>query len=471
MKKITKVLIGLGVIILIVISFAWIKQPKYQESSELEKLQALPYASASEEIADEQKTGVVKYDYVRAYPGYNLFADFENNAYLLDMKGEIVHQWTFPYYPGIGLEFVELLDDGEVIGIYARKALAKLDKDSNTIWMKNILAHHDVAQTANDSLLLPVDGVLKLYQGRLVIFNSILEISENGEGEITDQWSIYENLEELQQNHFASALDKKNYLKITGIKLIDKPFNLLLDGMRYLLFHGYYSTIGPNYQKLSMNKISGKKSENKNEQELKSPTILPQFLEKIKLQVANFMGIKKVYDYYRLNSLEILPDNPLAKTDSRFQAGNWLICFRQTNNIMILDKDSKEVVWSWGPGILDAPHMPTMLENGNILIFDNGETRGFSRIIELNPLTKEIVWKYQADPLDNFFSATRGSNQRLANNNTLISEADSGRVFEVTSDGEIVWEFFNFVKEGNKRKTIYRMMRFPEEEINSWLKQ
>ena len=464
MKKITKILIGLGVIILIIIGLAMIKQPSYQESSELEKLQALPYVSSTEEIADEQKTGVVKYDYARAYPGYNLFADFINKAYLIDMQGEIVHQWTFPYHPETELEYAELLDNGEIIGEYNGKGIVKIDKNSNIIWVKNISAHHDIAQTANNTLLIPITGRLKLFQGRIVMFDSVLELSKNGE--ILKEWSTYENLEELQQYHFASDLDKENYSNVTGIKIIDKPTNLLLKGIRSLLFYGYYTTIGSDKQQIFSNKTLTQEQKS-----FQPPKALPQFLEKIKLGVANFMGIKKVYDYYRLNSLEILPDNPLAKTDSRFQAGNWLICFRQTNNIMILDKDSKEVVWSWGPGILDAPHMPTMLENGNILIFDNGETRGFSRIIELNPLTKEIVWKYQADPLDNFFSATRGSNQRLANNNTLISEADSGRVFEVTSDGEIVWEFFNFVKEGNKRKTIYRMMRFPEEEINSWLKQ
>ena len=45
-------------------------------------------------------------------------------------------------------------------------------------------------------------------------------------------------------------------------------------------------------------------------------------------------------------------------------------------------------------------HAPTPLENGNILIFDNGVHRlddplPFSRVIEVNPATNEIVWTYQ----------------------------------------------------------------------------
>ena len=33
--------------------------------------------------------------------------------------------------------------------------------------------------------------------------------------------------------------------------------------------------------------------------------------------------------------------------------------------------------------------------------------------------------------------------QRLPNRNTLITETDTGRAFEVTPEGEIVWQFLN----------------------------
>jgi hypothetical protein len=52
--------------------------------------------------------------------------------------------------------------------------------------------------------------------------------------------------------------------------------------------------------------------------------------------------------------------------------------------------------------------------------------------------------------------------QRLPNGNTLITESDNGRVFEVTRDGEVVWEFFMPTvsqKGGVLRSTIYRMTR------------
>jgi len=64
-------------------------------------------------------------------------------------------------------------------------------------------------------------------------------------------------------------------------------------------------------------------------------------------------------------------------------------------------------------------------------------------------------WRFQAD---GFFSKTRGSVQRLANGNTLITESNSGYVFEVTPRHEVVWRFANpeIGDEGN-RSAMFRM--------------
>src|SRR5262249_35874044 len=67
----------------------------------------------------------------------------------------------------------------------------------------------------------------------------------------------------------------------------------------------------------------------------------------------------------------------------------------------------------------------------------------YSRVIEINPATNEIAWKYQDKPTWNFFSPRMGYAQRLPNGNTLITESSFGRFFEVTKEGEIVWEYVN----------------------------
>lgn len=160
----------------------------------------------------------------------------------------------------------------------------------------------------------------------------------------------------------------------------------------------------------------------------------------------------------------MLPENPFGKSDKRFQKGNLLICLRNVNLIAILDKDTMGVVWGYGPDQLDRPHMPVMLPTGNIVIFDNGIHRKYSRLLEINLLSKESVWNPGA-PEKGFFSALRGSAQRLPNGNTLICESDKGRVFEVNLSGSIVWEFWNPDMKGNSRKTFYRFIRLSEESV------
>jgi hypothetical protein len=64
-------------------------------------------------------------------------------------------------------------------------------------------------------------------------------------------------------------------------------------------------------------------------------------------------------------------------------------------------------------------------------------------VIEINPATDLIVWKYQDKPTWNFFSPRMGNAQRLPNGNTFITESSFGRFFEITKEGEIVWEYVN----------------------------
>lgn len=171
-----------------------------------------------------------------------------------------------------------------------------------------------------------------------------------------------------------------------------------------------------------------------------------------------------------INTVEVLPDTPLGREDTSFREGNVLFSMRNVDTIGVIAKDSGEILWAWGPGILDRQHMPTMLDNGNILVYDNGTSRGYTRVLELDPRAEEIVWEYKADPPESFFSPTRGSNQRLPNGNTFIAESDSGRLFEITPKGEIVWEFKNPDKmEDGRSMPLYRAMRYSPDLVEALL--
>jgi len=177
-------------------------------------------------------------------------------------------------------------------------------------------------------------------------------------------------------------------------------------------------------------------------------------------------------DWPHINTIEVLPGGPAANKDQRFKAGNLLFCGRHIDTIGVIDRQTSRVVWAWGPGELLGPHMPTMLPNGHLLIYDNGcnrsvRVRGYTRIVELDPITEKIVWEYKADPPNHFYSRARGSNQRLPNGNTLIAESDPGRFFEVTPQGEMVWEFYNpDLNKNGSRMALYRTLSYPREMVD-----
>ncbi len=140
-------------------------------------------------------------------------------------------------------------------------------------------------------------------------------------------------------------------------------------------------------------------------------------------------------DWTHLNSCFELPD------------GNILLSFRNTSTVCIIDRSNGDLKWQWGPGVIAHQHDATMTDNGNILCYDNGGHRlngsrmCYSRVVEVNPKTNKIEWQYVADPPQSFYSGVISGCQRLPNGNTLICEGTRGRVFEVTMNGEIVWEF------------------------------
>lgn len=172
---------------------------------------------------------------------------------------------------------------------------------------------------------------------------------------------------------------------------------------------------------------------------------------------------RKMTPFY-INTVEIIDRDVFFGARRLFKKGDVLFCVRNLNIIGVADIEKEKFIWGWGAGNLDSPHSPSLLENGNILIFDNGVHRGHSRIIEVNPGTETIEWEYKASPPESFFSKSRGAVQWLPNGNILITESDKGRVFEVTRDKKIVWEFYNPKIEMDKRATIWRMIRVTDPE-------
>lgn len=212
-------------------------------------------------------------------------------------------------------------------------------------------------------------------------------------------------------------------------------------------------------------------------------------------------------DWMHLNSMSTLGPNKYHDAgDSRFHPDNIIWSARETNIVAITDKQSGKIVWKLGPnyntskalkklGWIIGQHHTHMIPKGlpgegHILIFDNGgwagygapnpgapigvknALRDYSRVLEIDPVSLNIVWQYTPKeagyvmPTDanRFYSPFISGAQRLPNGNTLITEGSGGRVIEVTRDHRIVWEYINphFGKHGNSN-IIYRAYRLPYE--------
>ncbi len=358
------------------------------QNQEVKKLlAALPYVSGTFD-PDSQLTGTLVDQREKAFEGLNFYGSrTEDRAFLIDMDGEVVHEWIFPSFRW---QHLELLPDGGVLAVKNGKHLIRVDKDSKLLWTYPADFHHSVWVDEGDIYaLISEPRLMPEYHPSVNVRDDLLVILSAG-GELKEKVSFMD-------------------------LMLASPYAYLLPSVSHM-----------------------------------------DFSERIASEGAVNM------DVLHVNSVEVF-DGRLAEESELFAKGNILTSIKHINAILILDGATREVLWLWGPTNLVLQHHPVLLDNGNILVFSNGNRN--SEVIEINPLDRKVVWSYQ-DP-GNFFTRTRGSNQRLANGNTLITESDTGYVFEVTIDGEVVWEFANpDVDAEGVRSAIWRMKRFPASEIS-----
>jgi Arylsulfotransferase (ASST) len=170
-------------------------------------------------------------------------------------------------------------------------------------------------------------------------------------------------------------------------------------------------------------------------------------------------------DVLHTNDVEILsPDD--APAFPLFEAGDALVSLRNLNLLIVFDPDSGVVKWSQtGPWL--RQHDPDFLPDGRILVFDNrddgaeGRLLGGSRLVAIDPVTRDVETVYEGTSEAPFFTSGRGTVDVLDNGNFLIAETGAGRVFEVTPDGAIVWSFINRY-DADRVVNVNGATRYPE---------
>lgn len=387
--------------------------------------------------------GVTVYNKALAYKTDVIFSPLgdplpghPHSTYLIDMEGNVVHQWAYSGFPPkvvnpdfidgqkgvIGVQISYLKPDSKIAetdvvpnqpSFFLDKEFGYVDWNGKILWKWGdkapdgvALQHHDWDLLKNgDTLILAnLKHVVPGFGNKPVLDDVIYEV--NKQGNIVWRWSA---LEHVKQFGFTPS----------QLKLVE---------------HSHY------------------------------PDIL------------------------HINDLRPLgPNQWEEKGDTRFAADNLIFSSRNANFTAIISRKTGDIVWQIGPnypalrdGGLGPDKLPAPIDQisgqhsaymiaeglpgaGDILLLDNQGEAGYpsvslglmsgSRVLQINPESKDITWEYNARESGqigfSFFTPFIGNVQRLPNGNTLIDEGVDGRIFQVTQSGEIVWEYVSpFLTQG-----------------------
>jgi hypothetical protein len=344
--------------------------------------------------ARTEQRGVTVHQPGRTQEGLTLYTTGHGQkAYLIDMDGRVVHEWGVPYS--------ELWD---------RSAAAKQPQPDTHVYIEKAVLYPN-----GDLLAVYVAvgdtpwgyGLVKMDRDSRVIWKYLRHAHHDVD--VAPDGRIYALTQEIGQD------DIKQYAHLKAPRIDD-----------------FVVVLSPEGQELRKIRVI--------DVLLRSP--YARLLDMVPWYIEKGAG-----DYLHTNSIELLDGTGAQKLPAA-TAGRVLLSFREINTIAILDLEKEEIVWATrGPWL--RQHDPDLLADGDILLFDNQGNvgpGGISRVIEVDPATQQIVWSYAGTPERPFESEVRSSQERLANGNTLITESDGGRLFEVTPAGEIVWNFVNPVR-------------------------
>ncbi len=363
-------------------------------------------------------TGVLIYDKENSYGGYTLISPMgSKTVYLIDIEGYVVHKWETEYTPG---SHARLLENGNLLrGASLQGAPAsiggagglvqEIDWEGNVIWEYKLLTpnevqHHTFTRMPNGNTLIlaweRISNAAFIARGR-----DPKKVPVTGPG-----------FGGNYQNDF----------------WVDFVREVNPEGETVWEWH-VWDHIGPGPYQFDIN-----------------------------YTLRDTMGGNSgIYDWTHFNSVEYIPETDLVLLNSR-----------NFSEFYLVDHKTGKMVYRWGnPSAYGQGEPPSFLNNGDqkmfgehnvtylgrnrFLIFDNGSERpegNRSAAVEVDARTGNIVWEYTAPTSNSFYTARQGGAQRLPNGNTFITSSNSGHLFEVTQDKEVVWDYVSpFVGQDDMR--------------------
>ena len=188
-----------------------------------------------------------------------------------------------------------------------------------------------------------------------------------------------------------------------------------------------------------------------------------------------------------LNKIEQLSAN-IADIFPMFEAGDLALSMRDRNLIFIVSPESWKIKW-WKIGPWVRQHDPEFSPHGKLYVFNNNhyqtafgsksdrrpiDAPKLSNIMEIDPLTNQCKIIYGQTKKQKFSSIIRGKIELTKNDGFLITEFEGGRVFEINSKGEIIWEYINKYDSDEVAEItearLYSPEYFDENVYKEWMK-
>jgi len=373
-----------------------------------------------------------------ACPGYTLMAPkHATGTYLLDINGQVVHQWTSSKHPPG--QSVYLLEEGRLLRTCMTKQrgaggigggeggrIEMYDWQGNLMWEYDLPGlHHDIAVTDNGNILglftesktwedaQEAGFAPDLLRDRLILPDSVVEIKPTMPrgGEIVWRWRVWDH---LIQNDYP---EKPNY----G----DPARN---PGRIWTRCNGRGVKAFWNH----MNSIDYHPA-----------------LDQIVLSVR---GCSEIW----IIDCSTTTEEAAGCSGGRYGKGGDLL-YRWGNPAAYNIRGAKQLFDQH-----DARWIPEGYPGaGDILIFNNGLRRPSGEYSSIEQISLPIdskgnyklslsvygpdkpTWSWKATEPKSFFSSQISGAFRLPNGNTLICAGVHGELIEVTQSGQIVWKYVN----------------------------
>ena len=374
-----------------------------------------------------------------AYDGYTLFSSYKN-TFLINNCGQVINQWYSDYLPG---HSVYILPNGNLIRA-GRKDTSTItfggvggivemfDWDGNLVWefvysSDDYRLHHDIYPMPNGNILVLAATVMSneetilagrdpnLVSGAGILYNEqILEIKPIGTNDYSIEWEWNFN------DHLIQDYDdtKNNY----GV-IEEHPEKLDINFLNDRI---------PAENWLHVNSI--------------------QYDETLDQIVISSRNLSELFIIDHSTTTEEASGDTGGTYgkggDFLYRWGN-PVAYRQGN------EDNRTLFGQHFPHIIK----PGLKDEGKIILFNNGTDRepAFSEVMIFSaPTTSPGIYTYEPDSSygpeaaeftyssnedNNFTSGILSGAIRLPNENLLICDGNSGRLFEITATNDIVWNY------------------------------